>query len=101
MERLLDSTGAAWPDYPRTCTVCNLPADPSLNGAAHPGCSPARVLDQTEVATALRLLLAELGATPYRPLNIWRKSGLPVNPDRPVIPAPRSATSDTRTETSR
>lgn len=86
--RAIDAQGHRWPVTGTTCTVCNLPSDPSLDGEPHPHCTPARILDRVEMATALRLLRDELGAEVAHPMDIWRVSGEPVLTLSPVVSAP-------------
>jgi hypothetical protein len=91
--RITDKAGHRWPVTGTSCSVCHMPADRSLSGEPHPSCAPARELDAAELTPLLRMLTTELGATAYRPLDVWRRYGGRLQSDQPVIPAPRPPTS--------
>jgi hypothetical protein len=85
--RVADEHGHLWPITGQRCPICRMPADPTLDGAPHPGCDqrPADPRPGTD-RTALQLTVDLLGAT--HPTGEWVISQRPVRTLRPKLLTP-------------
>lgn len=85
--RVVDQDGARWPVTGRTCSVCRMPADPSLPDGVHPMCAPSRTLDDAELANTIAMATTALGAELIGSYSTrWIRAGEPIRDLAPTDP---------------